>query len=112
MKIAIIGTGYVGLVTGTCLADSGNDVTCVDIDQEKIERLEHGDIPIYEPGLSELVVRNAAAGRLKLGFFFFFFFFVGRLVFIALGTPTYGGGGNDQREAKGAADLKYVWSAV
>ena len=97
MKIAIIGTGYVGLVTGTCLADSGNDVTCVDIDQEKIERLEHGDIPIYEPGLSELVVRNAASGRLK------FTTNTGRrrppaqLVFIAVGTPTSEGDRGQRR---------------
>src|SRR5262245_11980621 len=112
MKIAIIGTGYVGLVTGTCLADSGNDVTCVDIDQEKIERLEHGDIPIYEPGLAELVVRNVEAGRVELTSKTADAVKLAKLVFIAVGTPTYGGGGNDQPEAKGAADLKYVWSAV
>ena len=64
MKIAMVGTGYVGLVTGTCFADSGNVVSCVDIDEAKIEQLNQGKIPIYEPGLSELVVRNAAAGRL------------------------------------------------
>ena len=65
MRITIFGSGYVGLVTGTCLADSGNEVTCIDIDQSKIEALRQGKIPIYEPSLSELVLRNAAAGRLK-----------------------------------------------
>src|SRR5262245_33205115 len=107
MKIAMIGTGYVGLVTGTCLADSGNEVTCVDIDQEKIERLEHGDIPIYEPGLSELVVRNASAGRLKFTTNTADAVHDAKLVFIAVGTPT-----SERPEDKGAADLKYVWSAV
>jgi len=107
MKIAMIGTGYVGLVTGTCLADSGNDVTCVDIDQEKIERLEHGDIPIYEPGLSELVVRNASVGRLKFTTDTAEAVRPAELVFIAVGTPM-----SDKAEEKGAADLKYVWGAV
>src|SRR6476659_4844010 len=65
MKLAIIGTGYVGLVTATCLANSGNDVTCVDIDQSKVEQLQRGQIPIFEPGLAALVGRNTAAGRLK-----------------------------------------------
>jgi len=107
MKIAMIGTGYVGLVTGTCLADSGNDVTCVDIDQAKIERLEHGEIPIYEPGLSELVVRNASAGRLKFTTKTGEAVRTAKLIFIAVGTPT-----SDRPEDKGAADLKYVWKAV
>jgi UDP-glucose 6-dehydrogenase len=65
MKIAVIGTGYVGLVTGTCFADSGNDVTCVDIDRAKVERLSRGEIPIYEPGLEEMVRENQAAERLR-----------------------------------------------
>jgi UDPglucose 6-dehydrogenase len=107
MKIAMIGTGYVGLVTGTCLADSGNEVTCVDIDQAKVERLEHGEIPIYEPGLAELVVRNAAAGRLKFTTRTAEAVKPAKLVFIAVGTPTQDGPGG-----RGAADLKYVWSAV
>lgn len=64
MKIAMIGTGCVGLVTGTCLADTGNEVTCVDVDESKIEQLSQGKLPLYEPGLSGMVVRNAAAGRL------------------------------------------------
>ena len=65
MKIAVVGTGYVGLVTGTCLAETGNDVTCVDCDRKKIDLLNRGHIPIYEPGLAELVARNVAGGRLR-----------------------------------------------
>jgi UDPglucose 6-dehydrogenase len=103
MKIAMIGTGYVGLVTGTCLAESGNDVTCVDIDQAKIERLAQGIIPIYEPGLSELVVRNAAQGRLHFTIDYRDAVPQARLVFIAVGTP---------QDGDGAADLSYVMSAV
>jgi UDPglucose 6-dehydrogenase len=107
MKIAMIGTGYVGLVTGTCLADSGNDVTCLDIDQAKIERLEHGDVPIYEPGLAELVERNASAGRLRFTTQTEEAIRGARLVLLAVGTPMC-----DGPENKGAADLKYIWNAV
>ena len=103
MKIAMIGAGYVGLVTGTCLADSGNDVTCVDIDQAKVERLEQGQIPIYEPGLSELVVRNAANGRLRFTIDTAEAVRGAQLVFIAVGTPS---------SDDGSADLTYVWQAV
>ena len=61
MKIAVIGTGYVGLVAGTCFADSGNDVVCVDIDEQKIQALQAGEVPIYEPGLEELIAQQRAA---------------------------------------------------
>ena len=65
MKVTVIGTGYVGLVSGACLADVGNDVQCLDVDQDRIATLQSGGIPIHEPGLKEVVKRNAAAGRLR-----------------------------------------------
>ena len=67
MRVGMVGTGYIGLVTGTCLSESGNDVVCLDIDEGKIERLKAGDIPIYEPGLDAYIERNVEAGRLELG---------------------------------------------
>ncbi|HZZ71990.1 MAG TPA: UDP-glucose/GDP-mannose dehydrogenase family protein [Pirellulales bacterium] len=103
MKIAVIGTGYVGLVTGTCFADSGNDVTCIDIDQRKVDTLRRGEIPIYEPGLTELVKRNTAAGRLKFTTDYPSGVSSARVVFLAVGTPP--------RE-DGSADLKYLLQAI
>ena len=100
MRIVMIGTGYVGLVTGTCFSDSGNDVTCVDVDAAKIERLKKGEIPIYEPGLSELVLRNSKAGRLKFTTDLAAAVKEAQLVFLAVGTPQ----GDD-----GAADLSAIW---
>jgi UDPglucose 6-dehydrogenase len=100
MRIVMIGTGYVGLVTGTCFSDSGNDVTCVDIDATKIERLKKGDIPIYEPGLTELVLRNSKAGRLRFTTDLAVAVQKAQLVFLAVGTPQ----GDD-----GAADLTAIW---
>jgi UDPglucose 6-dehydrogenase len=103
VRIVMIGTGYVGLVTGTCFADSGNDVVCVDIDQKKVERLRKGDIPIYEPGLTEMVTRNAAQGRLKFTTKVAECVPTADCVFLAVGTPQ----GDD-----GSADLKYLFGAV
>jgi UDPglucose 6-dehydrogenase len=103
MKIAVIGTGYVGLVSGTCFADSGNDVTCIDIDAAKIEALRSGRIPIYEPGLTELVERNAAAGRLHFTTDVAAGVKAARMVFLAVGTPS---------SENGAADLRALFSAV
>jgi UDPglucose 6-dehydrogenase len=103
MNIVMIGTGYVGLVTGTCLAESGNDVTCVDIDQGKIDRLRRGDIPIYEPGLSELVLYNTKAGRLKFTTKAAEVVPHANCVFIAVGTP--------QRD-DGSANLDGLWKVV
>ena len=101
MKIAVIGTGYVGLVTGTCFADSGNKVTCVDKLADKIARLEAGDIPIYEPGLEELVLRNHRAGRLKFTTDLAQGIRDAEIVFIAVGTPQ----GSD-----GGANLSGIWA--
>lgn len=99
MNIAIIGTGYVGLVSGTCFADTGANVTCVDVDCNKIERLKNGDIPIYEPGLDELVLKNVKAGRLKFTTDLASVLNEQEIVFSAVGTPP---------DEDGSADLKYV----
>ncbi len=103
MKITVIGTGYVGLVSGACLAEVGNDVLCLDVDPAKIKILEDGGIPIFEPGLKEMVSRNVAAGRLhfttdveKAAHF-------GTIQFIAVGTPP---------DEDGSADMKYVTAAA
>lgn len=103
MKVVMIGTGYVGLVTGTCFADSGNDVTCIDIDQRKVDSLTRGQIPIYEPGLSELVERNVRAGRLKFTTDYADAIPGAAAVFICVGTP---------QDADGSADLSYVRQAA
>ena len=99
MKITVIGTGYVGLVTGTCLAETGNDVICVDIDAEKVQRMINGEIPIYEPHLDVLFERNIKAGRLHFTTVLEEGLDHGEIVFLALPTPE----GED-----GSADLKYV----
>ncbi len=103
MKIAVIGTGYVGLVTGTCLAESGNHVICMDIDEWKIEMLNSGKVPIYEPGLEELIKRNVAQNRLTFTTDMSKAVKRADIIFIAVGTPP----GED-----GAADLKYVLAAA
>ena len=99
MNIVIVGTGYVGLVSGTCFADTGANVTCVDVDEKKIERLNNGEIPIYEPGLDELVRKNVAAGRLKFSTDLASVLDDVEIVFSAVGTPP---------DEDGSADLKYV----
>jgi len=99
MKIAVVGTGYVGLVTGTCFAETGNKVFCVDIDQSKVERLTKGEITIYEPGLEKIFLRNLKEGRLKFTTDLASGINEAEIVFLALPTPP---------GADGAADLKYV----
>ena len=99
MKIAVVGTGYVGLVTGTCLADYGNDVICVDVMEEKIENLKKGIIPIYEPGLEGMVLENYQSGRLDFTTDIQRALQKSDICFIAVGTPM----GED-----GSADLQYV----
>jgi UDPglucose 6-dehydrogenase len=103
MKITIIGTGYVGLVTGACLAELGNDVFCLDVDEAKIALLNSGGIPIHEPGLEEVVARNRAAGRLHFSTDVAASVAHGALQFIAVGTPP---------DEDGSADLQYVLAAA
>jgi UDPglucose 6-dehydrogenase len=104
MRIAMIGTGYVGLVSGACFSEFGVHVTCVDKDAEKIERLKRGEIPIYEPGLDDLVARNVAAGRLSFTLDLKEAMEGVDAVFIAVGTPS--------RRGDGHADLSYVYGAA
>jgi UDPglucose 6-dehydrogenase len=103
MKITVIGTGYVGLVSGACLADVGNDVLCLDVDPTKIKILEEGGIPIHEPGLQEVVRRNVEAGRLSFTTDMQRAAQFGAIQFIAVGTPP---------DEDGSADLKYVLAAA
>ena len=98
MRIAVIGTGYVGLVAGTCFAESGNTVTCIDIDEDKIRKLKDGVVPIYEPGLEELLKRNVRDGRLHFTTDYAEGMKRAQIAFIAVGTPP----GDD-----GSADVRY-----
>jgi UDPglucose 6-dehydrogenase len=102
-KLCVVGTGYVGLVTGTCFADLGNDVTCLDVDYERIDKLHKGQMPIYEPGLEQLVAHNVQAGRLTFTTDFASALKDAEYAFIAVGTPS----GTD-----GEADLQYVRNAA
>lgn len=99
MNITVVGTGYVGLVSGTCLAEVGNHVLCIDIDQSKIDRLNNGEIPIYEPGLEDLVKKNVQEGRLSFSSDIKQGVDYGSIIFIAVGTPP---------DEDGSADLKHV----
>ena len=103
MKITVIGTGYVGLVSGACMADVGNDVLCLDVDPAKIKILEEGGIPIFEPGLLEIVQRNVVAGRLAFTTDVEAAAKFGVIQFIAVGTPP---------DEDGSADLQYVLAAA
>ena len=103
MKITVVGAGYVGLVTGACMAEMGSHVMCLDVDAGKIERLQRGEIPIHEPGLEALVQRNAAAGRLQFTTDVALAVGHGTLQFIGVGTPP---------DEDGSADLKYVLAAA
>ena len=103
MKVTIIGSGYVGLVTGACLAEQGNNVFCLDLDPKKIEILNSGGVPIYEPGLKEMIERNRAAGRLQFSTDIAASVAHGEIQFIAVGTPP---------DEDGSADLRYVVAAA
>src|ERR1700733_11859293 len=104
MRIVMVGTGYVGLVSGACFADFGHRVTCVDKDASKIAALRHGEIPIFEPGLKELVEASAKAGRLDFTTDLAESVSDANVVFIAVGTPS--------RRGDGHADLSYIYAAA
>jgi len=99
MKIAVVGTGYVGLVTGTCFAETGNDVICVDIDATKVEKMRNGEVPIYEPDLDVLFERNQRQGRLKFTTDLQSAVDHAEVIFLALPTPP---------GADGSADLRFI----
>jgi len=101
MKLCIVGTGYVGLVTGTCFAEMGNNVICVDIDAAKIAMLNAGEVPIYEPGLKEMITTNSAAGRISFTTELKDAVERSKIIFIAVGTPA---------DEDGSADLSHVIS--
>ena len=103
MKLTMVGTGYVGLVTGACLADTGNTVTCLDIDQDKIDMLNRGEVPIYEPGLEAMIERNRSAGRLMFTTDKKAAYRSAEGIFICVGTPP---------DEDGSADLKHVLAAA
>ena len=103
MKITVVGSGYVGLVTGTCLAETGNEVVCIDIDKNKIERMKNGEVPIYEPHLDVIFERNISAGRLKFSTNLRDGLEHGEIIFLALPTPE---------DEDGSADLKYILSVA
>src|ERR671938_983513 len=103
MHITVIGTGYVGLVTGACFAEFGVDVTCVDVDREKIARLSEGRVPIYEPGLEQLVAKNTHAGRLRFTTDIGSAVEQALVIFLAVGTPP---------KEDGSANLAYIEEAA
>ncbi|MDE2456036.1 MAG: UDP-glucose/GDP-mannose dehydrogenase family protein, partial [Burkholderiales bacterium] len=103
MKVTVVGTGYVGLVTGACLSEMGNHVVCLDVDERKIRILNEGGIPIHEPGLKEVVHRNVAAGRLQFTTDIPAAVGHGTIQFIGVGTPP---------DEDGSADLQYVVAAA
>ena len=103
MRITVIGTGYVGLVTGTCFSETGNDVVCVDINEEKVQSLRSGQIPIYEPGLADLVHRNTVANRLDFTTDLAQVASEADVIFLAVGTPA---------SADGSADLSALWAVA
>ena len=103
MKVTVIGSGYVGLVTGACLAELGNEVFCLDLDHKKIDILNNGGVPIYEPGLEEMITRNRAAGRIHFSTDIQAAIAHGDIQYIAVGTPP---------DEDGSADLQYVLTAA